>query len=316
MEQTLAPSPIPAFCWKTLLRSTRPPFLLLSMVMVLLGTALAYYQGHASGAFVFDAALLAVLLAAAVLAHASVNLLNEYHDFKSGLDLLTTPTPFSGGSGALPANPSMVKWVGLAGGLTLAGTLLLGALLIWLKGWMLLPLGVIGILLVVAYTPLITRWPWLCLMAPGLGFGPVMVLGSYFVWLGELNWQGLAVSLVPFLLVNNLLLLNQFPDQQADKQVGRHNLLLHLGANAAAGVFVLFYTLAFLLVLGLALFSDLPMTLLAAWLWLPLAVKMVKIVSQQRQNPHKLTPALGMNVIINLLLPLTMALVLVVQAGA
>jgi 1,4-dihydroxy-2-naphthoate octaprenyltransferase len=315
MEQTFASSPIPAFCWKTLLRSTRPPFLLLSMVMVLLGTALAYYQGHASGAFVFDAALLAVLLATAVLAHASVNLLNEYHDFKSGLDLLTTPTPFSGGSGALPANPGMAKWVGMAGWLTLAGTLLLGVLLIWLKGWMLLPLGVIGILLVVAYTPLITRWPWLCLIAPGLGFGPVMVLGSYFVWLGELNWQALAVSLVPFLLVNNLLLLNQFPDQVADKQVGRHNLLLHLGANAAAGVFVLFYALAFLLVLGLALFSELPMALLAAWLWLPLVMKMVKTVSQQRQNTHKLAPALGMNVIINLLLPLTLALPLVMQAG-
>lgn len=315
MEQTLAPLPLGAFCWKTLLRSSRPPFLLLSIVMVLLGTALAYYQGHASGAFVFDGTLLAVLLLAAVLAHASVNLLNEYHDFKSGLDLLTTQTPFSGGSGALPANPGMVKWVGLAGWLTLTGTLLLGALLIWLKGWMLLPLGIVGILLVVAYTPLITRWPWLCLVAPGLGFGPVMVLGSYFVWLGELNWQALAVALVPFLLVNNLLLLNQFPDQQADKQVGRHNLLLHLGANAAAGVFVLFYALAFLLVMGVAVFSDLPIALLAAWLWLPLAVKMVKIVSQQRQNPHKLTPALGMNVIINLLLPLTLALVLVVQAG-
>lgn len=315
MEQTFAPSPFPAFCWKTLLRSTRPPFLLLSMVMVLLGTALAYYRGHASGAFVFDGALLAVLLLSAVMAHASVNLLNEYHDFKSGLDLLTTPTPFSGGSGALPANPGMVKWVGLAGWLALTGTLLLGALLIWLKGWKLLPLGVVGILLVVAYTPLITRWPWLCLIAPGLGFGPVMVLGSYFVWLGELNWQALAVSLIPFLLVNNLLLLNQFPDQVADKQVGRHNLLLHLGANAAAGVFVLFYALAFLLVLGLALFSELPMALLAAWLWLPLALKMVKTVSQQRQNTHKLAPALGMNVIINLLLPLTLALPLVMQAG-
>ncbi|MBD3776822.1 MAG: prenyltransferase [Thiotrichales bacterium] len=315
MEQTVTPSSLPTFCWKTLIRSSRPPFLLLSMVMVLLGTALAYHQGHESAAFVFDPALLTVLLAAALLAHASVNLLNEYHDFKSGLDLLTAKTPFSGGSGALPSHPDMAKWVGLTGWLALAGTVLLGAWLIWLKGWLLLPLGIVGILLVVAYTPLITRWPWLCLIAPGLGFGPVMVLGTYYVWLGEVSWLAVLVSLIPFLLVNNLLLLNQFPDQEADKQVGRHNLLLHLGPNAAAGVFVLFYVLAFMLVTALALFSGLSLALLAALLWLPLAFKMVKIVSQHRQNTQKLAPALGMNVIINLLLPLTLALLLVIDLG-
>ena len=75
---------------------TRPQFLVLSVILVLLGTAIAWNEGH------FDWLRFVLTTIGLVLAHASVNVLNDYSDYKSGIDLETTRTPFSGGSGILP----------------------------------------------------------------------------------------------------------------------------------------------------------------------------------------------------------------------
>ena len=73
-------------------------------------------------------------------------------------------------------------------------------------------LGLAGLLLVFGYTIWFTRDPYLCLIAPGLGFGPFMVMGTHFVLTGNYAWTAFIASLIPFFLVSNLLLLNQFPD--------------------------------------------------------------------------------------------------------
>ncbi|MFC1984813.1 hypothetical protein ACFLUW_00245, partial [Chloroflexota bacterium] len=70
---------------------TRPQFLLLSVVLAFLGTCIAWYDG----AFHLDYALLAFF--GLLLAHISVNVLNDYFDYRSGIDLETKRTPFSGG---------------------------------------------------------------------------------------------------------------------------------------------------------------------------------------------------------------------------
>ena len=89
---------------------TRPQFLTLSVVLAFLGTAIAWYDGY----FNLWHALLAGI--GLVLTHASVNILNDYFDFRSGIDLATKRTPFSGGSGILPAGlltPRQVLWLGM-----------------------------------------------------------------------------------------------------------------------------------------------------------------------------------------------------------
>ena len=85
----------------SLWQTTRPPFLLLTPICVLLGMSL-----HLEVANWFTQTIPLLILIGALAAHVSVNALNEYFDFRSGLDLKTTRTPFSGGSGALPNNPS------------------------------------------------------------------------------------------------------------------------------------------------------------------------------------------------------------------
>ena len=92
------------------LMEPRPPFLLLTVCLVFLGTSIAWHNGF------FNLLYFALALGGTLLAHMSVDVLNDYFDYKSGLDLDTERTPFSGGSGLLPGgqlNPRSVYILGL-----------------------------------------------------------------------------------------------------------------------------------------------------------------------------------------------------------
>lgn len=287
---------------KTVIGTMRPNFLLLSVVVVLLGTALALYEGAE-----WSLSLFTILMVGGIVAHACVNMQNEYEDFKSGLDDLTERTPFSGGSGSLQGNPDAAPYV-LKTLLGLFAILIgIGLYLVSLKGWLLLPIGLLGVVVIFTYTSKITRQPWMCLFAPGLAFGPLMVLGSYYVWTGSFSWGALWVSLVPFFLVNNLLLLNQFPDLDADRKVGRYNILMLLGERRGSQLFNTFLLLSFVMLLMAFWSAELPTSVLIGLVTLLLAIPLFKVVSEHYQNIEKLMPALAMNVIINLLTPLLMA---------
>jgi len=287
---------------KTVIGTMRPNFLLLSLVVVLLGTALALYDGAE-----WSTSLFVLLMLGGVIAHACVNMQNEYEDFKSGLDDLTQRTPFSGGSGSLQDHASSAPYVFKTLLVLFAVLIGIGLYLITLKGWVLLPIGLLGLIIIVTYTSKITRSPWMCLVAPGLAFGPLMVLGTYYVWTGHLSWAALWISLVPFFLVNNLLLLNQYPDLEADRKVGRYNVLMLLGEQKGSLVFNVFLGLSFVMLLVGFWMTMLPNSVLIGLLTILIALPMFKIVSQNHQNIDKLMPAMAMNVIINLLTPLLMA---------
>lgn len=283
--------------------SLRPSFLILTPACVALGLATAHLGGAGIG--LFPAAL---FLAGAVAAHAGVNALNEYFDFRSGLDARTQPTPFSGGSGTLPAHPELAPAalrMGLAGaGFALAVVLYFIAT----RGWALLPIGVLGLALVLAYTPWITRNPWLCLVAPGLGFGPCLVLGAEAALTGQYSWAGFAASLVPFFLVNNLLLLNQFPDVEADRSVGRSNLPILIGRRRSAWVYGLCFALAVLALVAAVALGLLPALSLLGLVGLAAGIPVLRGLDRHAEDISALLPALGLNVAASIATPALMAL--------
>lgn len=283
----------------------RPRFLLLAMSSVVLAIALCWPAVIDPG-FVLDAALLAL---GALAAHAAVNVLNEYHDFRSGLDLHTERTAFSGGSGALPAHPHRAGAALCLGLGCLALCVAIGGWFLLRKpelAWRLAPLGAAGVLLVLLYTPWLTRRPWLCLMAPGLGFGPLMVLGGVLVLGGSLDGRGLLVSLVPFFLCNNLLLLNQFPDVQADRLAGRCTLPMLIGPQRAVRVLCLQWALAFGLLPLAVLLGLLPGATLVALFTLPLALRAAWLLREPCSR-GPLLAAMRLNVLVSLLTPLLLA---------
>lgn len=228
---------------RTLFQAIRPPFLILSPVCVFLGAGTAL---DAQGAL--DLHRLMMIMIGALCAHISVNTLNEYADFKSGLDLLTVKTPFSGGSGALPADPAMANAVLATGMLALVVCCAIGIYLVDHDGLFLLAIGVTGAVIILTYTRWINHWPLLCLIAPGLGFGLLMVPGTHYALAQSLTTASWLAALVPFFLVNNLLLLNQYPDIAADRSIGRKHLPITSGTRVSSFVYSLFFLSAYLVI--------------------------------------------------------------------
>jgi 1,4-dihydroxy-2-naphthoate octaprenyltransferase len=289
--------------FQTLLQATRPAFLILSPVCVFLGTSIAI----ASQGTINTTALI-LIITGAVFAHISVNTLNEYADFKSGLDLVTVKTPFSGGSGALPREPAMANMVLFAGLATLFATSAIGLYFVSHYGLLLLPIGIIGLAIILTYTKWINRWPLLCLIAPGLGFGILMVVGTHLVLTDQVLLTPWLASLVPFFLVNNLLLLNQYPDVQADKSIGRNNIVIAFGTRISSYVYGLFFIAAYSTILIGVYYGFFPALSLIALLPVALSAYAIKGALMHAENIGTHTQYLGANVGATILTPLLLGI--------
>ncbi len=247
-------------------QSMRIPFLMLTFACVFLGASVAVANQVS-----VSIPLLALALCGALLAHISVNMLNEYFDFKSGLDFATVRTPFSGGSGALPQNPEMVSTILFFG---VAASILLFAIGVYFVsqyGGGIIPLGLIGLIIIATYTGWINKHPLICLVAPGVGFGLLMVAGTSYVLFGEYTTLSWLVGVIPFFLVSNLLLLNQFPDIKADTNAGRNHLLIAYGVKRSSFIYGLFALATVITIIAYVVMGQLPMMSLIALIPMPLA---------------------------------------------
>lgn len=237
----------------TVLKTMRPPFLILTIACVFLGVCTSIYAD-----ITINITMLTITFIGAMSAHISVNMLNEYHDFNSGLDFKTKKTPFSGGSGALPSNPNIAKWVLFFGLITLFITVGIGLYFMITIGSAIAPIGLVGLVIIVTYTQWLNRMPLLCLIAPGLAFGLLMVVGTHLVLTLGYPQHVWFISLIPFFLINNLLLLNQYPDMEADASVGRKTFPLVFGVERSNRVYALFMVTAYALILLYILTGILP----------------------------------------------------------
>jgi len=295
---------------KYLLGPMRLPFLVLPPACVLLGVSTAVWtQGK------IDVLDVLIAFVGAVASHISVNALNEYLDFRSGLDFRTRPTPFSGGSGTLPAHPERANTALFTGVVTLLLAAAIGVYFFSRWGPAILPVGALGIAVILTYTNWITRYPLLCLIAPGLGFGTLMVMGTDLILTGSYSWPAFFASLVPFFLVNDLLLLNQFPDVEADQTVGRRHYPIAIGRRASSLIYGAFLLGAYLAIaVGWAL-GHLPATGLLGLLTLVIAVPTAVGAYRYAEDLEKLAPYMGLNVLLTVVTPILTAVGLFIAGG-
>jgi 1,4-dihydroxy-2-naphthoate octaprenyltransferase len=237
----------------------RVPFLLLPVTLVAAGAAAGAYEGS------FDWSRTALALVGLVALHVAVNALNEASDMRRGIDLHTRRTPFSGGSGTLPSGALSWRAARLFGLAAAALGLVIGLVLLAAVGWPLVPFLVLGAVSVLAYSDVCARLGLGELLA-GLGLGFLPVAGTALVQGGQLGATATAAGIPAFCMTFNLLLLNEFPDEDADRTGGRRNLVLLLGRRGAAAVYSLVGLLA-------------PLSLVLAWQldWMP-AIALVALV--------------------------------------
>lgn len=264
--------------------ATRPAFLSVTLAGCLIGLATAALSG-----LPIDATKAVLTVFFALVAHAGVNVVNDYYDAENGSDALNTERlfPFTGGSRFIQNGVLSVREVGLFGHVLLISVIPPGLWLAWQSASGLLLIGLAGLLVGWAYSA-----PPFKLMARGVGelaivAGWLLVtVGTDYVQRGTFEALPVFAGLPFALLVANLLFINQFPDRNADALAGKRTLVVRLGAQQARWGYCLIALLAYA-GLGLALLvGELP-----AWAGLGLLTLPASFLAARHLLRHAAEPA-------------------------
>ena len=248
------------------LRVIRVRFLLASIIAVSVGLALHWSQ---NGSLDY---LDVILTFAGVLAlHASVDLLNDYWDFKRGIDTKTTRTKMSGGTGVLPEGLLKPSSVYRAGVVFLIIGSLIGSYFVIMDGILIAIILGFAILSIYFYSTKIVD--------SGLGEffvavkGSMIVMGTFFIQSGEVTVESILAGIVIGTLSSLVLFIASFPDHDADKSKGRKTLVIVVGKEKAIKLFWLFPLVSYVVILIGVSVNLFPFLSLISLLSFPLMIK-------------------------------------------
>ncbi len=293
--------PSPTQIW---LAQFRANFLILAVLLVAIGLALSYkHLLEVNGHFNWLSAIL--LLIGSVSAHSSVNLFNEYSDFKTKIDFNTLRNPFSGGSGMLPGGNTKPGNVLFAAILTLIISAAIGVYFSFVSHWSIALTIIIGGFAIVFYTEFLAK-VLLGEFFAGFALGSLVVMGVYIAMTAHpqmtladlLPNEVWLLSIPPGILTSLLLFINEFPDMEADKAGGRHHLVIRFGRKVSGYLYALGLVAVYLIVILLPIFHISSYWTYLALLTLPIAVKVSSTAIKDYDNMEKIIPALGQNVLI------------------
>ena len=291
--------------------ATRPAFLLASLVPCLVGIATAAADGVS-----VDVLPALLTIVGAVLFHAAANVLNDYYDSLNGTDERNTRRlyPFTGGSRFIQNRVLSRAQTARFGFVLLLVGVSIGLILLRQSGGGLLLIGLIGALIVWAYSA-----PPLSLNSRGLGelsiaiaFGVLTVVGADYVQRGGFSLSPLLLAIPYGLLASCLLYINQFPDREADELAGKHHLVVRLGPQRARWGYLLLVMAANLYLPLLVLLVDLTPWVLLALLAAPLSMVAAAILVRYAGEPEHLGPAIRLTIAALLSHGLLLALGLVI----
>jgi 1,4-dihydroxy-2-naphthoate octaprenyltransferase len=285
---------------KIWLAEVRAPFFTATIVPILLGATIAWAR---TGTFHLGLFLLTLL--GGLLLHTGTNVANDYFDHRSGTDDVNVEfvRPFTGGSRMIQSGLLTPREV-LSGALAaFALACLVGLCLTYVRGPLIIVLGLIGIFCGFFYTA-----PPFNLVSRGIGeffiglnFGVLMTLGSFFVQAGHLAWEPVVASIPVGLLIAGVLYINEFQDAPADGAVGKAHLVVRLGRRkAAVGYLALLVATYAVIVFAVLLGITSPFTLIAL-ATLPVAIRAVGVARAHYDEYLKLVPANAATVFIHLL---------------
>lgn len=253
------------FLW---FRAIRIKFILASIIAVSNGIAISYWK---TGAIDPGYALLTYF--GIMCLHISVDLLNDYSDYKRGIDTNTKRTRYSGGTGVIPENlinPRVIYCAGVVflilGGLT-------GLYFVTIKGIIILILLSFAIISIYFYSTNIVN--------AGLGElfvaikGCMIVMGSYYIQSDTIDLTSVFVGIVVGLLSAVVLLVTSFPDYDADKKSGRRTLVILSGKANSVKIFTALIMVTYGMIIGGSIFNIIPTFSTMGLLSIPFAVKAI-----------------------------------------
>ena len=270
----------------TWLRAIRVRFLLASVIAVSNGLAIAYWKYSTIDLFY---ALLTYI--GVVFLHASVDLLNDYWDYKRGIDMATKRTKFSGGTGVLPENLLTPRTVYIAGIVFLVLGASIGAYFVAIRGFAIAVILGFAVIAIYFYSTRIVN--------AGLGEifvaikGAMIVLGSLYVQNAVFEPAALYDGAIVGILSATVLFINSFPDYEADKSKGRRTLVIILGRKRGSIIFPVFIIAAYGLIVGGIFLDFTRFYSLLSFTSMPLAIKSVILLRKDPQSVDKVVPAMA-----------------------
>jgi 1,4-dihydroxy-2-naphthoate octaprenyltransferase len=287
-----------AFGWLAL-RTTRAPFLTATAVPVLLGIAAAALDGG------WSFFLAALTLLAGSFVHLGLNVANDVFDTLSGADAAnTTPTQFSGGSRVVHYGlVRMPTLAALSAAFYLAGIGLGLYLAARTDFWPLFWLGAAGVVISVFYTapPFRLVHRGVGEIAVALGFGPIMLLGAYFVQAERFTFEAVYLSLPVAILISLVLYVNEIPDRVGDGAAGKRTLPVRWSKAAVIRGYDVAVAIAYGLIAVGAVIGILPRPTLIALTTIPMAVKVSRALRRDYDDPYALMfSGMGTNIKLHL----------------
>ena len=268
------------------LRVIRIRFLLASVIAVSLGLAINWWQ--TGNIEIFDA----ILTMCGVLAlHASVDLLNDYWDFKRGIDTATQRTKMSGGTGVLPEGLLKPKQVYAAGIIFLIVGAAIGTYFVFTDGIIIGLILAFAVLSVYFYSTKIVDW--------GLAEifivikGTMIVIGTYFIQTTQITESAVLGGIVVGTLSSFVLFITSFPDHDADKAKGRKTLVINLGKQKACSLFWVFPIIFYSVSIFAIIIEVFPIYCLIILSTVPLVIKFGKKLKQNYEKLDKLLPIMS-----------------------
>lgn len=286
-EPTLAalPNPIARY-----FLATRPPFLAVTLFAALIGLGTAQYdqQFHS-----LTTAIVTVLFA--LVAHAGINVLNDYYDALNGTDALNTERifPYTGGSRFIQNGVLSLAETGWFGTLLMTAVVPAGLWLTFVSGQGLLAIGLAGLIIGWAYSapPLKLNSRGFGELCVAAGFA-LIVIGTDYVQRRAIGATALTASVSYALLVTNILYINQFPDRAADAVAGKHHWVVRLPPKQGRWGYALIALVAYCWLVAAALAGWLPLTSLIALLSAPLTFAAARNLLKYAEQPRQLAPAI------------------------
>ena len=243
---------------KRLFHATRPKFFPASVLPVVAGSAWGAWVGAQFSWYVFALALLAT-----VCVHGASNVLNDVGDDRIGTDGRNTGRiyPYTGGSRFIQTgilSPATMARLGIT---LIAIAALAGLALFFERGPLVIAFGIVGILLGVLYSlgPIKLASLGLGEIAVGIAFGILPVTGAAWLQGAPLDATLLLFSIPLGAWVQNILLINEVPDMEADEAAGKRTFPVRFGLAATANLYLAVNVGAAAIVLLLTGLGKLPL---------------------------------------------------------
>jgi len=267
------------------LRAIRIRFLLASVIAVSLGLSVTWWY---SGVIdIFQAAL---TMAGVIALHASVDLLNDYWDFKRGIDTRTKRTGMSGGTGVLPEGLLKPKSVYNAGILFLVAGGLIGGYFVVLHGVVIGVILAFAIMSIYFYSTKIVNWGLAEVFVAVKG--TLIVMGTYYIQNSELTDVVVLSGIVVGVLSSLVLFVASFPDHDADKEKGRRTLVILAGRQKAVSIFYIFPIISYGIIIGCVAMSIIPVFCLISLAAIPVVISSIRKLKSSISDEDKIIPAM------------------------